>query len=205
MKKTADFFKTTLLGGLVAIVPLSAVAFVLWSMLSALFEVIDAMEGVLSFSPWVNTVVMFFAALAALLVLCFLAGLALQTAIGGTLKEWIDSILVKVVPLYGMAKKMTQRLAGGDGSEFTPALIDLYGSSTRALGWIVEELPDDRYSVFVPSTPAATFGQIYVVPKTATEPIEAHMAELMGPVTEWGAGTGRLLSKAGQRDDSERE
>jgi uncharacterized membrane protein len=205
MKKTADFLKTTLLGGLVAIVPLSVVAFVLWSMLSALFEVIDAMEGVLSFSPWVNTVVMFFAALAALLVLCFLAGLALRTAIGGTLKEWIDSILVKVVPLYGMAKKMTQRLAGGDGSEFTPALIDLFGSSSRVLGWIVEELPEDRYAVFVPSTPAATFGQIYVVPCRAADPIDAHMAELMGPVTEWGAGTATLFSKGELLADSERK
>ena len=47
MKETLSFFKTILLGGLVAIVPFSAVAFVLWSILRGLIGVIEAMGPIM--------------------------------------------------------------------------------------------------------------------------------------------------------------
>ena len=95
-----------------------------------------------------------------------------------------------------MAKTLTQKLSGGEGSEFTPALIDLYGSSTRVLGWVVEELPNERAAVYVPSAPAATFGQLYTVSSSQVEPLDVPIAEVMGPVTEWGAGTARLIERS---------
>ena len=61
---------------------------------------------------------------------------------------------------------------------------------------MVEELPGDRAAVYVPMTPAATFGQVYIVASTQVDPLEVPVGELMGPVTEWAAGTARLLARA---------
>ena len=98
MSRATEFFKTTFLGGLVAIVPLSVVAFILWSVLSVIIEVVAAMEGVLKFSPFVNAMIVFLASLVALVALCFLAGLALRTAFGNTMRDWVDGLLEKFVP-----------------------------------------------------------------------------------------------------------
>jgi len=100
MSRGAEFIKTTFLGGLVAIVPLSAVAFILWSILSVIIEVVAATEGVLRFSPFVNALIVFLASVVALIVLCFLAGLALRTALGNTIRDRVDGLLERFVPLW---------------------------------------------------------------------------------------------------------
>ena len=128
MSQVSSFLKTTFLGGVVAIVPLSAIAFILWSIYSVMVEVVGAMEGVLPFSPFVNTLIVGAAALLGLVMLCFAAGLALRTAVGNRIKESVDALLERFVPLYSAAKKMTSRLAGEATSEFTPAEIDIHGT-----------------------------------------------------------------------------
>lgn len=193
MSQVSSFVKTTFLGGVVAIVPLSVIAFILWSIYTVMVEVVGAMKEVLPFSPLVNTLIVGAAALVGLLLLCFAAGLALRTAVGNRMKASVDTLLERFIPLYSAARKMTSRLAGEATSEFTPAEIDIHGTGAHVLGFAVEDLPDGRTAVFVPFSPAPSFGQVYLVPKSQVQPIEAHLGEFIGPITDWGAGAGRLF------------
>ena len=69
-----------------------------------------------------------------------------------------------------------------------PAEVSLHGSDSRQYALVVEELPDGRVVVFVPTVPAATIGQIYVLPMSSVELLDAPVQDLLNAVTQWGAG-----------------
>lgn len=51
----------------------------------------------------------------------------------------------------------------------------------------MEDVPpfrDDRSAIYVPWTPAATFGQVYVVASSRIKALDMPLTEMMGPVTE---------------------
>ena len=76
-----------------------------------------------------------------------------------------------------------------------PAEIDLHNTGCAVLGAIVEELKDGRLAVFVPLTPAATVGQIYLVPDNRVKRLDASLGATLNSITEWGIGTSKLFEK----------
>jgi hypothetical protein len=75
------------------------------------------------------------------------------------------SILQKI-PGYEVIRSMTRQLAGqGQESSWQPALAEIEDALVPA--FIVEDLDDGRFTVFVPSSPAPLAGAIYILPLTA--------------------------------------
>ena len=95
--------------------------------------------------------------------------------------------------MYSMLKNLTHQFVGKEGTQFTPAEIDLFGTDCMLLGAIVEELADGRFSVFVPMTPAATVGQVYLVPAGRVRRLDASLGATVNTITEWGIGAGNLF------------
>lgn len=195
MNKTGDFVKTTTVGGLIALAPLAAIAFILWTVFSILVDVTQALKDVLPFNPWINTLLVTLAAVVLLLLLSFAAGLLLRTVVGAAVRNKADSLLGKAVPIYRMVQSIAERMAGMKGTDFAPVEVDLYGNDTRVLGVLTDTLPNDRYSVFVPMVPAATVGQLYIVPSHRVRLLKVAMGEAMAAVTQFGVGTAKLYSR----------
>ena len=143
-----------------------------------------------------NTVVLL-VAVGGIVLICFLTGLLLRTRVGDSAKKWFEGWISERIPMYGLLRNLTQRLVGIEGTEMAPAEIDLYGTASRVIGFIVEELPDNRYSVFVPQAPIATIGQIYVLPKENVQRLDASMADAANAITQWGVGAELLYKRPG--------
>jgi hypothetical protein len=92
-----------------------------------------------------------------------------------------------------MFKNLTRRVAGEEGIEFAPGLVDLYGSETRALGLIVEEHEDGNFTVFIPLSPMATIGQVFLLPSTRVQKLEAKFVDVVNSLTQWGMESKKLL------------
>jgi uncharacterized membrane protein len=195
MKDLVDFIKTAAIGGLIVIIPLTVILLVLAQLLSVVVEVTSLAAEYLPFdSVASNTVVLLFA-VGGIVGICFLTGLLLRTRIGDSAKNWFEGWISERIPMYGLLRNLTQRLVGIEGTEMAPAEINLYGTASRVIGFIVEELPDNRYAVFVPQAPVATMGQIYVLPKANVQRLDASMAEAANAITQWGVGTELLYKK----------
>jgi uncharacterized membrane protein len=126
--------------------------------------------------------------LAVVLILgfCFLAGLLVQLRLGQLLQTWLESHLLQRLPGYTMIKNLTRQAAGREETEFAPALIDLYGSDVRVIGLIVEELEDNRLTVFVPLSPTSTLGQVYILPADKVNRLHARFLDVVNTLTQWG-------------------
>lgn len=192
MKKLLEFIKTTALGGLVVIVPLGIVFLALAEVYGMLESVTAGPAEFLPFGPLANAIIVLLAQIALIVLACFLVGLMLRTQLGDRLKASIEQRLENLVPMYGLLRNLTQRLVGIDGVELAVAELDLYGSHSRVLGFIVEELPDDRYSVFVPISPLVTVGNLYVLPAARVRQLDAAMTDAIDYFSQWGIKGGKL-------------
>jgi uncharacterized membrane protein len=196
LKRQGQFLKTTIIGGLVAIVPLAILGALVASMIPLVIEVASVLDEILPFSTTVNLLLALVGGVVLLVLICFLAGLALLTGPGDALRRRVDGVLERLVPFYGAARKLAERMTGTAGEDFVPVAIDLHGSGARSLGVLIENLSDGRCTVFVPIAPTAAFGNVYVVERHQIERINAGVSEVFGAISEWGVGSSRLF-KAG--------
>lgn len=133
------------------------------------------------------------------LVLCFLVGIAVGTSLGKTARDRIESSLLQKIPGYEVFRGMTRQLAGEDQERaWKPALVEIEEALT--LAFIVEELSDGRFTVFVPSVPTPLAGTLYILTPARVHPLNVSFTQAVTAVTRWGSGTKELVAAMeGQR------
>ncbi|MCH9696293.1 MAG: DUF502 domain-containing protein [Gammaproteobacteria bacterium] len=203
MSRFLNFIKTTAIGGLLVIVPLAIILFVLGQVLYALYGLSEKIISELGIEVSYALTVLGIAVLA-LVGLCFFTGLLVRTRFGLAFKHWFNRTVGKRIPMYRALSNLTKRFAGVDGNDFAPVEIDLYGSDARAIGFLIESLPDKRCAVFVPSAPVATVGNVYVVAEDKVTRLNASVTDTLTALTQWGVDTRPLYGlKPGSDDDSD--
>jgi len=195
MKKIFEFLKTTMLGGLVAVVPIAILIVSLGMVLGILIDITTAMADVLPYGALANTAIIFAVAVVALVALCFGAGLLVKTTFGGASVEKLHQFMSRHIPMYKMVRNITSNAAGMQGREFDLALIDLHGSTSRVLGTVMEELPDGRVAAYIPLSPTLGVGQVYVLPRESVERLDVPIADFAGAISQWGVGTEKLFQQ----------
>jgi uncharacterized membrane protein len=108
----------------------------------------------------------------------------------------VERKLLKRLPVYTMIKNLTRQFSGAEGTEFAPALVDLYNADARSLAFIVEEHDDGRFAVFVPLTPMPAIGHVHLLPRERVRRIEAPLGEVVNSITQWGVESKKLFQKA---------
>ena len=193
MKKFVDFLKTTIIGGFLVLLPVVVVLLLMSLAVAAVVSAIKPLIEVLPIQGVGGLAIITLVAILLLLVFCFLTGLFVQMQIGRLGKEWLEKLLLERLPGYIMFKNMTRRLAGEEGIEFAPGLVDLYGSGARALGFIIEEHEGGNFTVFVPISPMATVGQVFVLPRENIQKLEAKFVDVVNSLTQWGMESKKLF------------
>ncbi len=189
MKYAREFIWNTVVGGLFIVVPVYlAVLLLLKGMKSvgALVRPIAVLipdwlpaEGLLS--------------LAAVLLFCFLVGVAVRTPVGRAVRERVEVVFFERLPGYGLLRSLTQRLAGDEEEQaWQPALIEI--EDALVPGFIIEELDDGRLTVFVPSVPTPLAGAVYVLARERVHVLDVPFTQAISSVSRWGAGSKDLVA-----------
>ncbi len=198
LRKSLNFIRTTAIGGLLVIVPISVVLFVLGQLVYTLYDIgltIVADERVPDIIQE-NPIVVLVSAFGSILGVCFFTGLVVRTRIGNALKNWFNTRVAGRIPMYKALSSLTERFAGVEGRQFTPVEVDVYGTGAASIGFLIENLPDDRVTIFVPTAPMATVGNLFVVPESRVTALPASVNQTIGAITQWGVDS-RSLFEAG--------
>jgi uncharacterized membrane protein len=193
MRKFAEFIKTTVLGGFLVLLPVVAVLALVGIAVATLIKIVTPIVGKLPIKTVGGLALATLLAVFFLLAFCFLAGLLVRMRMGQLVQKRVENLLLQRLPGYVMFKNLTRQLAGQEGIEFAPALVDLYGSEARVVGLIVEEHADGRFTLFVPISPTATLGQVYFLPHTKVERLEARFVDVVNSLTQWGMESKKLF------------
>jgi uncharacterized membrane protein len=127
------------------------------------------------------------------LAVCSVIGVAVRTRGGQQLRERLETSLFQRIPGYALFRSFTQQLAGeGRETVWKPALAEIEDGLVPA--FIIEELEDGRYTVFVPSVPTPLAGAVYILPRERVHPLDVPFAQAIKTVSRWGSGSKDLVA-----------
>ena len=126
------------------------------------------------------------------LMLCLLVGIVLRTAFGQAMRTRMERSILQKIPGYEVIRSMTRQLAGqGQESSWQPALAEIEDALVPA--FIVEDLVDGRFTVFVPSSPTPLAGAIYILTADRVHPLNVPFTQAVKAITRWGSGSKALV------------
>jgi len=189
MKVVQRFLANALIGGVLVVLPIYLAVLLLLKGMQSAATLIRPFTMLLP--DWLPAE----KALSLLLVVtvCFLIGVAVRTRLGGVLRERIESSLLERLPGYSLLRSLTQQLMGeGRENVWKPALVEI--EEALVPGFVIEELEDGRFTVFVPSVPTPLAGAIYVLSRDRVHPLDVSFAQAIKSISRWGSGSKELVA-----------
>lgn len=196
MNNLVTFFKTTIIGGLIVIVPLAILTFVVGDAVNSLITLTKPLTEDLPFGVFANAVIALLFVTAIIIAICFAAGFLLSTLWGMAIKNWLEKNIFERIPMYTTLRGLTEKFAGIEGADFPVVEADLYNTDGRVLGVRVDTLPDERHVVYVPSSPIVTVGQLHILPKTRVTETDLSMTETIGCLSQMGIEARKLYDES---------
>jgi uncharacterized membrane protein len=184
---------TTLIGGVVFLLPVVVTLAVLGQALALMVRVVQPVAAMFPDRQVGGVALASLAAMLLLLLLCYGAGLLARAALGRTLSASFEDRLQTIYPRYTVIKGMTQAL-GVDGvkSELKTVLVSFDDHQILAIE--VERLTDGRVVVFVPGAPDPWSGNVVMVTQERIAALPVEIGALHRSLKSIGRGSAALLN-----------
>ena len=189
MKHCREFVVNVLVSGLLIVVPLYLAVVLLLKAMQSLAKLVRPLARLLP--EWFPAEHLL--SLLLVLLLCGLVGVAVRTRTGRAMRERLEKALFERLPGYALLRSLTQRLAGeSQENVWQPALVEIEEALVPA--FIIEELEDGRFTIFVPSVPTPFAGAVYVLSRDRVHPLDVPFTQAVQAVSRWGSGTKDLVA-----------
>jgi uncharacterized membrane protein len=195
MRHSLKPFTTTLIGGVVFLLPLIVVLYVLGQGLALAAHAVQPLVGLLPDKSVGGITFASLAALALLLLLCFGAGLLARAAVGQAFSARFEDKLQTLYPRYSVIKAMSQGLHGALGKKVLKPVLATF-EEHQLIGFDMERLDDGRVVLYVPGAPDAWSGSVLMVAADRVQQLDIDAADLAKALQGLGLGTAALLRAA---------
>lgn len=195
MRAIGRFVKATLVGGFLFVVPLVVVALVVREAVRLTGEALRPVAQLVPAEKVAGVVVMDLIAVAAVVVLCFVAGLFVGTRVGRAFSSRLERLVLRRVPGFTLVQSVTRGLAGLEKeSGLQAALARL--EDAWVLAFVVERHGNGLCTVFVPSAPTPAAGSIYFLTEDRVRPLDVPVLAAVQCIMQLGVGSRELLKNA---------
>jgi uncharacterized membrane protein len=195
MSALKEFLKTTIVGGVLFLVPVILVALMLRHAMSFAGRIAKPIAAYFPQHQIAGVAVATIIAALVLLVLSFCAGLAARTRAGKSVTHWVEETLLGSMPQYRMVKSLAEGLTQVEGVQgLRPALVGIEGG--WQIGYLIEELQDGWVAVFLPQSPTPMSGNVMYLPAARVRLLEVPIPEAMMLVKRLGVGSAATLRTA---------
>lgn len=195
MNNLLSFSIGRIVAGFLVVAPVYLACLLLFKAMKTILDLMAPLVKVLPKSVPAENLI----ALILLLVICFFVGLGVRTRMGRTVKNRLDRSLFQKIPGYSLLRSLTQQLAGETQNEaWDAALIEI--EDALVPGFIIEELVDGRFTVFVPSVPTPMAGAVYVLTPDRVHRLDVPFTQAIATITRWGSGCQNLVAAMKQKE-----
>lgn len=197
-KRFRKFLRTTLIGGVVALAPLTLIILLFRWMINMIGRILTPLVERILQDPDPNPYVklaLYVLSVIAILLLFFIIGLMIRTRLSRFLNKAEDRYFLKI-PGYKLAKETVQQFFGKNRSFFKEVvLVDIFNTGALMTGFITDD-QGDIISVFVPTGPNPTSGNIYHLQKGRVTRTTAPVDVGMKTIISCGAGSAEVFASA---------
>ena len=189
MKQALSFVTRAVLTGLLIVVPVYLAVLLLLKGMKSVAGLVRPVALLLPDSLPGETIL----SLLLVLSICFFIGVALRTRAGRVVREQVEKSFFERIPGYALIRSLTQQVAGtAVENVWKPALVQTDEGLIPA--FIIEELEDGRYTVFIPSIPTPLAGAVMILERKRVHPLDVPFTEALSVVSRWGAGAKELVA-----------
>jgi uncharacterized membrane protein len=189
MKHVREFVVTSLVGGLLVIVPIYLSVLLLVQAMKVVGGLVRPIVRLLPEWLPVEKLLSFLL----VLIVCFLVGAVVRTPAGRATRERIEKVLFEKLPGYSLFRSLTQQLTGTtEHNVWKPALAEIAGA--LVIAFVIEEFKDGRFAVFVPSAPSPVSGSMYILPPERVHLVDVPFADVIRSVSRWGSGSEEFIA-----------
>ena len=196
MRTLFEFVKTTVIGGLLFLVPVVLLVVLLEKAVAIALKVMVPLASHFPNQTVVGVTSATLIAILLLLVLSFGAGLFARTRSGNRFGEWIEEVVLSRIPGYvlirGMVHDLQASVVALDADKQQRSVFVML-DDTWQLGVVVEQLPTGRLVVFVPGAPSPLSGSLYYLPPDRVRPSGLTVSETASLLQRLGRGSSERL------------
>lgn len=182
------FIRHTIVGGLFVVLPATVILILLNRAVASIHEALGPFAAKLPFEALFPGLWAVFA----LVLSSFIAGLVLQIAPVRRLLGAGSDRLAERFPFYRFLRGFGESVLKKSGDQpLKAALAEIENALVPA--FVVEELADGRYAVFVPAAPSPLQGAVYILARERVHLIDVGVGRLARCVSQWGVGSEELV------------
>jgi len=193
MKNMRLLIRTTLIGGVLFLIPLVFVVAIFGKAVQIMTSLavplgklipIDSVAGI-AVVPILATLIMFFA--------CLIAGLLARSPAGQKVYTKLDAVLLQMIPGYAWVKGVTGGISDEDAEEVLKPVLIRFDDQFQ-LGYEVERKTDGLVAVYLPSSPDPRSGTVSFVEDDRVQSIDVSFTAISKICKNLGRGSITMLS-----------
>ncbi|MEB2782417.1 DUF502 domain-containing protein [Algoriphagus sp. C2-6-M1] len=184
----------SLIQGFLILLPLTIILILLSIVFNFIFGIVAPLSAALEPSSedphWLINIL----SLAILCVFIFLIGLLVRNKVGNVYFKSFERKYLTRIPMYNLIHQTVYQFVGLKKLPFSEVvLLDPFRSGTMMTGFITDQIDEKLYTIFVPTAPNPTNGNIYHVPKELITFLSVSTQDAMRTVMGMGTGTAKML------------
>ncbi|MCX5773957.1 MAG: DUF502 domain-containing protein [Fusobacteria bacterium] len=201
-----NLFKTNIIIGLFTILPIVILIIIFQYVYQLVKDFTFPLTTALKINLIVGDYLSAFIGLVIFLILLFIIGSIVKTRIGKYVFTRIEYHVLGKLPLYKPIKDTLEKFNGGKGKApvfSRVGLVDPYKTGSYMTAFVTDET-EDRYTVFMPTSPQPTTGYIFHVKKEdfILTP-EVKFEEALKTIISVGVGSDAILKSIVKRNNPE--
>lgn len=190
-----SFLRSTLVGGVFVLVPLVLLSITVGHAVQFAYTAVSPVVQWLPVKSVGSVSLAFLIGVLAVVLSCFLAGLAARTAVSQWLVGSLEHLILTFIPSYGLMKSTGQGWIGAESERMhEPVLVRL--DDATQFGFVMDTLPDTRRVVFIPDVPTPWSGTLVIVEASRLETLPISTKQTIECLRRLGANTSALLARA---------
>jgi uncharacterized membrane protein len=125
-------------------------------------------------------------------IICISAGLVARTTYAKRLIQRLENGILSFIPGYSFIKKTNENIMGFESNENLKVVLVPTDAGLQ-FAFLIEEINDNNFSVFVPAAPNPWSGSICFVEKKDIKEVGISQKEALACIRKLGFGSAALL------------
>ena len=195
-----NFLKTTIIGGVLFLVPVVVTMLVFGYALGLMMAVAEPMANFIPVESLGGVAMANIVAGLLIVLLCFLAGLVARTGPARRFAQSVEEAILHKLPGYSLVKGITSSIST-EGSENMNAVLVSLGFSRR-VGVEIERFDGNNVVVYFPGAPNPWAGEVHIVDAESVERLDCPLTTFMEHAERLGSGSAAYLGGSGDAETS---
>jgi uncharacterized membrane protein len=187
--------RTTLIGGIIFLIPLVFVVVVVGKAIQIMKSVAVPLGNLIPFETVAGIAVVPILTTLFMVFSCLTAGMLARSPWGQKVYKKLDTVLLQIIPGYAWIKGVTGDIRDEDAEEVLKPVLVRFDDQYQ-LAFEVDRATDGLVAVYMPGAPDPRSGTVSYVTSDRIQPVEAGFKAITKICKNLGRGSGAVLSSS---------